>query len=89
MHPTQMLSEKIFPVEFVAFAFDCTLWAGRTAVVCQAEMLRCDVAFPFVLGAEGASTAGEREGAGKRSGMRCSNVLAERGRVLERGVAAE
>lgn len=74
-----MLREEIFAVKLIAFAFDGTLGAGGTAVICQTEMLRRDVAFPFILGAESAGAAGEGEGAGKGSGVCCCDVFAERG----------
>ena len=84
-----MLGEEVPAIEFVALTFDGTLRAGRTAVVCKAEMLRCDVTLPFVLGTEGAGTAGEGEGTGKWPGMCCCNVFPERRRVLEWGMAAQ
>jgi hypothetical protein len=78
-----MLGEEVFTVEFVAFAFDCALRTRRAAVVREAEMLGGDVAFPFVLGAEGAGAAGEGEGAREWASMSCSNMLSEGRRIFE------
>jgi hypothetical protein len=67
MHSALVLSEKILSVEIVVptagvaavFRFD-VFWiavASVTSVVSELEMLRRDVAFPFVLGAESRRTA--------------------------------
>jgi hypothetical protein len=49
VHPAEMLREEIFAVELVAFTLHRALRACRTAIVCQTEMLRGDVALPLIL----------------------------------------
>lgn len=72
-----MLSEEIFAVEFIAFAFDRALRAGRAAIIRQTKVLGGYMALPLVLGTERAGAAGKGEGAGEGSGVCCCNVLAE------------
>jgi len=83
-----MLSEKVFAIEFITFAFDGALWAGRAAVISEAEMLRGNMTLPFILRAECAGTASEGESTGEWSSMCSSDVFPEGGRVFEGCMAA-
>ena len=75
MHAPQVLGEEILAVELVSFALDGALGAARAAVEGQTQMLRGDVALPFVLGAESARAACEGEGAGERARVGGGDVL--------------
>lgn len=78
MHTAKVLGEEIFAVEFVPFAFYGALRAGRTAIVCQAKMLRSYMPFPLIFRPKCTCAAGKGKCTGERACMRSGDVFAER-----------
>lgn len=88
MHAAKVLREQILAVEFTPLAVDGAIRARRAPVILQAQMLRGNVSLPLVFGAKRACAASERKGTWERPRMRGSDMLAQRRKVLERGMAA-
>ena len=91
VHASAVLREEIFAVEFAAAlamaASSFRAGAEGADPGGEIEMLRADVALPFVFGGEGRGAAGEVEDAGVGSGVLRGDVAGEGGGVLE-GVGA-
>ena len=70
MHSAEMLCEEIFAVEVVVIKSLLVVWvdgggAEVAAPVAELDVLRADVALPFVLGGEGGGAAVCSEGTGE------------------------